>query len=311
MAKGVLFILCLITLTAALSTAENVDYTFGSTRVRFLGKSPNFQIYPNTSLSSYLQLRFSKFEERDSNDNKVQGHSVESLASADPAWTAGNSTLSDGTNLTYVRMTLNPANRTGFKADCSGNNAGRRMLAAPSSTSTNATVIVTLYFGLDQNTTFPYGLNKTVSVSKGGLKFNVEYSNWPFCNDSNVLGMEIDLLVKGDTAAQSNVSTATDGAQVLSVALGDNTTSNIYFANYAYEAKNGTRNMSVGVSLASNSSKSTVTLRLPNPAPNTTVYYDPTVTVSTENGQGGSAKGIQTTVWSALLATLLSALLLA
>ncbi|GIL77352.1 hypothetical protein Vretimale_2812 [Volvox reticuliferus] len=309
MAKGALLVLGIIILTAALSAADNVDYTFGSTRVRFLGKSPNFQIYPNTSLSSYLQLRFSKFEERDSSDKKVQGHSVESLASADPAWTAGNTTLSDGTNLTYVRMTLNPANRTGFQADCSGNSAGRRMLAAPS-TSTNATVIVTLYFGLDQNTTFPYGLNKTVSVSKGGLKFNVEYSDWPFCNVNNVLGMEIDLLVKGDAAAQANVSTATDGARVLSVPLGDNTTSNIYFANYAYEAKNGTRNMSVGVSLASSDGKSTVTLRLPNPAPNTTAYYDPTVTVSTESGQGGSAKGIQTTLWSTLLATLLSALLL-
>ncbi|EFJ48714.1 hypothetical protein VOLCADRAFT_90488 [Volvox carteri f. nagariensis] len=308
MADRIWMLMALVSLASIITAAENVNYTFGQTMVRFLGKSPNFQIYPNTSLSSYLQLRFSKFEERDSSDKKVQGHSVESLASADPTWTAGNTTTSDGTNLTYVRMTLKPADSQGFSADCP-TNSGRRMLAAPSSTTTNATVTVTLYFGLDQNTSFPFGQNKTVNVSKGGLKFNVEYSDWPFCNANNILSMEIDLLIKGDAAAQPAVSTASDGTQVLSVPIGDNMTSNIYFANYAYEAQNGTHNMTVGVNATTSGTTSTVTLRLPNPTPNTTVYYDPTVT-STESGQGGSAAGLRRTYLSALLTALLSAVYL-
>jgi hypothetical protein len=83
----------------------------------------------------------------------------------------------NGTNFTYVKMVLKPADRNGFKTECPSN-SGRRMLAAPSTNATNATVTVTLYFGFDQNTTFTYGFNKTISVSKGGIKFNVEYKDW-------------------------------------------------------------------------------------------------------------------------------------
>ncbi|GLC42626.1 hypothetical protein PLESTM_001358000 [Pleodorina starrii] len=195
-------------------------------------------------------------------------------------------------------MALNPADRNGFSMSCPGSSTVPAV---------NASVVVTVYFGFDQNTTFPFGKNKTVSVPKGGLKFNVEYSNWPFCNDNNILGMEIDLLLKGDEAAQANVSTASDGSQVLTVPLSNDTTTSIYFANYAYEAKNGTRNMSVGVSLATSGGKSTVTLKLPNPSPNATVYYDPTVTVTTTSP--GGAAGIRAAMWSAVLAVLLGAFL--
>ncbi len=91
---------------------------------------------------------------------------------------------------------------------------------------------------------------------------------------------------------------ASDGTtKILSVPIGGNITSNIYFANTAYEAANGNRSMDVGVSLDSTGGKSTVVLKLPNPTPNTTVYYDPTVTNTqsgaTDSSNGGSSNGGQ------------------
>ncbi len=101
---------------------------------------------------------------------------------------------------------------------------------------------------------------------------------------------------------------ASDGTtKILSVPIGDDYTSSIYFANTAYEAVNGNRTMNVGVSLDTTGAKSTVTLKLPNPTPNTSVYYDPTV-MST-NSPGSAAGATRVTLWSLLAAVLLSLLL--
>ncbi|PNH06177.1 hypothetical protein TSOC_007484 [Tetrabaena socialis] len=46
-------------------------------QVRFLGKSANFQIFPNIKYAdNYIQLRFSKFEERDARNRRVDKHAV-------------------------------------------------------------------------------------------------------------------------------------------------------------------------------------------------------------------------------------------
>ncbi|KAG2451049.1 hypothetical protein HYH02_004317 [Chlamydomonas schloesseri] len=319
--------------------------------VRFLGQSPNFQIYPNTSRPEFLQLRFSKIQERDASGALVQGHAVTSLASADPYWMSGNVTAADGTNYTYVTMVLDPRTRQSFSATCPNASATASASAGGSgsgstggaSASANANVAghhhrrllrlnqaaaerrslatdpndpiaplfkVTVFFGLDNSTTFPFGKDKTVSVAKGGLKFNVEYMRWPFCSVNNTLSLEIDLAVKNAGAANTSVSTGADGSKTLAVALSNDTASNITFANYAYEAQNGTRSMAVGVNLTTTgsgaSAASTVVLTLPNPAPNASAYYDPTVTAAYST-QGGAAAGMRVGLWGALAALLLAA----
>ncbi|KXZ48658.1 hypothetical protein GPECTOR_26g561 [Gonium pectorale] len=310
---GAALLACSLSLVLSLDS----DFTFGTTRVRFLGNSPNFQVYPNTSLTSYLQLKFQKFEERDTDGKKVGGHGVTSLASADPTWTTGNYTAKNGANLTYVKMTLDPTNRNEFTLACPTNgNSGRRSLretaaqnAGRSLLAASPKVVVTMFFGGANDSTFQYGYNKTVTVAKGGIKFSVEYSDWPFCNDNNTLGMEIDILLKGDAAA-TGITTATnsDGTKVLTIPVTNDTTSSLSFANYAYEASNGNRSMSVSVDLSASATKATITLKLPNPKPNTTVYYDPTVT-TTITATPGAAGVARVTLWALLAAVLLSLLL--
>ncbi|KAG2428212.1 hypothetical protein HXX76_011892 [Chlamydomonas incerta] len=319
------------------------------------GNLPTSKSTRNTSRSEFLQLRFSKIQERDASGALVQGHAVTSLASADPYWTSGNATAADGTHYSYVTMVLDPRTRQGFSVTCpgasgsasssstcgntttttSGGSSGsananaangghhhrrllrlaqaavaRRALVTDPNDPTAPLFKVTVYFGLDNSTTFPFGKDKTVSVAKGGLKFNVEYLRWPFCSVNNTLSLEIDLAVKSGGAAITSVSTGPDGSTTLSVALSNDTASNITFANYAYEAQNGTRSMPVVVDLTATgsgaSAASTVVLTLPNPAPNASAFYDPTVTAAYST-QGGTAAGLRVGLWGALAALLLAA----
>ncbi|PNH06339.1 hypothetical protein TSOC_007343 [Tetrabaena socialis] len=301
---------------AALVAAQNVDYVNGITRVRFLGKSPNFQIFPNTSLDGYLQLRFSKLQELTAANQAVTKHSVTSFAAAAPTWTAANTSV-NGVSFTLVKLTLNPTTFNGFDTACPST-SGRRALheseeaagagRALLQTTVTPTPLVTLslYFGNANATTFPYGKNKTVTIPAGGLKFTVEYSNWPFCNVNNTLSLEIDLLLKGDVAATANTTTASDGSSNLAISLGNKTISTINFANYAYEGVSGVRSLPVGVSLTTTNTTSTVVLKLPNPAPNSSVYYDPTVTNTLPIVTSGSAAGVRVTLWALAAAVLLS-----
>ncbi|PNH00424.1 hypothetical protein TSOC_013754 [Tetrabaena socialis] len=104
----------------------------------------------------------------------------------------------------------------------------------------------------------------------------------------------------------------------LYTSLGNSTTTILTFMNYAYHNNTGVQTMPVGIS---RSNTNTITLKLPNPAPNaTTVYYDPVLGTGYVNPpppprppspplppfpSPGSAAGLHVTLWAALAAFLL------
>ncbi|PNH06338.1 hypothetical protein TSOC_007340 [Tetrabaena socialis] len=295
---------------------QTIDYVTGVNRVRFLGKSPNFQIFPNTSLDGYLQLRFFKLQELTAANQAVTNHSVTSFAAAAPTWTAANTSV-NGVSFTLVRLTLDPTTFNGFDTACPST-SGRRALheseeaagagRALLQTTVTPTPLVTLslYFGNANSATFPYGNNKTETIPAGSVKVTVEYSNWPFCNVNNTLSLEIDLLLKGDAAAKPIASSSTDGTKYLTISLGNGTVCGIRHTTYAYEGISGVRSLPVGVSINNTNTTSTMVLKLPNPAPNSSVYYDLTVVSNIILIVPGSAAGVRVTLWTLAAAVLLS-----
>lgn len=135
----------------------------------------------------------------------------------------------------------------------------------------------------------------------------MEYANWPFCGPNNTLSVDINMNIQGGEAASINQTSNSDGSKVLSVPMTNTTAANITFADYGYESANGTRKMPVSVAFKNkDANNAAVTLRMPNPSPNNTFYYDPTVILTTYGGDNGAASGVRTTVWAVLGAVLLS-----
>ncbi len=140
----------------------------------------------------------------------------------------------------------------------------------------------------------------------------MEYANWPFCGPNNTLSVDINMNIQGGEAASINQTSNSDGSKMLTVPMTNTTAANITFADYGYESANGTHKMPVSVAFknrdTSNAGQTTVTLRMPNPSPNNTFYYDPTVTVilAAYGRDHGAASGLRTTVWAVLGAVLLS-----
>ncbi|KAG2498334.1 hypothetical protein HYH03_003594 [Edaphochlamys debaryana] len=280
----------------------------GETKVEFQGKSPNFRVYPNTTQDSgmYFAMKVSKIEERDASNNKVQKHSVESLASADAVyyayettWVQNNKTI----KATVVDISVDPYTRNGFDGSCS-------TTLVPSAGPGLTWFTFRLYLNFNDSVVIPYGKDKNISVPKGGMKFNFEVEEWPFCGNDNYLAVQVDLDVKGVDSSGMTSSTNGDGSKTLAITVGNNT-AKLNFPNYAYEAQNGTRQIAVGIDVDT-TGKSSLLVRLKNPQPNTTVVYDPTIIVEsgTTGGNPGAAAGVRVTFWTLLAAAFLAVLLL-
>ncbi|KAG2440158.1 hypothetical protein HXX76_004271 [Chlamydomonas incerta] len=292
-------------------------YTAGTTKVELLGKSPNFLVYPNTSNPDvYLAMKFSKLEEREVGGGKVNIHSITSLASADPSFSATlvevkKKGSNDKVNVTKITMTVDPASKQSFQISCD------KTKGKPASeTSSNITFSVIMYVGITDDVQFQYGVdtnNNTLytDVAKGGMKFNVAFNNWVFCTSTNYINLDIDLSVKGNVSVQPSVS---GGNLTMDLGGGKAT---IQFADYALPTFNSSSSnkiaMKVPTITAGNGSAATsIALQLPNPN-GPSFYYDPSVTVSATTtgtgGGGGAASAARVSFWAAAAAVLLSMLM--
>ncbi|KAG2454911.1 hypothetical protein HYH02_000741 [Chlamydomonas schloesseri] len=289
-------------------------YTAGSTQVVLVGKSPNFRIIPNTSNPDvYLAMKFSKLEEREVGGGKVTIHSITSLASAAPTFDATvveakKKGSNDKINITKVTMSVDPASKQSFQISCD------KTKGKPASeTSSNITFAVVMYVGITEDVQFPYGVdanNNTLytDVAKGGMKFNILFNNWVFCNSTNYLNLDIDLTVKGNVSVQPSVS-----GRSLTMDIGGGAAT-MQFADYALPAFNSSTSNKIAVEMpsitAGNSSAPTsIALKLPNPN-GPSFYYDPTVTATfTTGGGGGAANAARVSFWAAAAAVLLSMLM--
>jgi hypothetical protein len=149
---------------------------------------------------------------------------------------AGNTTIS-GNSVTYVSMLFN-LSAGGVHIACSSSGpalATRRLLVSTTPTSRvllagnepeagdsgNGTLRLTVYFGLTQNTTFPYGGDgANVTVPAGSIKWSMEVQDWPFCSSSNQL--QVDVFMGTNRAAPSPMLLGPDGVEAAITA--DNST---------------------------------------------------------------------------------------
>ena len=65
--------------------------------------------------------------------------------------------------------------------------------------------LVIIVYLFTNGTTVPYG-NRTLTVPDDAVKFNVEGTNWPFCDAGNSLRVEVEVEVEAASDA-----TVTDG----------------------------------------------------------------------------------------------------
>ena len=132
----------------------------------------------------------------------VQGRSISSLASQKTTeWTQRTVILGD-VNATEVRMRFDLTESTQLARPCGGGPPTSAHFAE------DKHELAVLVYLLTNGTTVPYG-NGELVVPDDAVKFNVEGTNWPFCDAGNSLRVVADVEVE---AASVTDGTVTDGS---------------------------------------------------------------------------------------------------
>lgn len=165
------------------SYAQDREFTVGSTRVEFAGRSGQFKFCALDSGATkcdgrHVQIKMDRLREVDANNASVNNEAG-SFASQDFTWSApvevdvpsGSATVKG----TKVNFTANV--RVG-----NGQNASIAKF-----------VMVTIVY--QENGTATNG-NETIVVPKGALKFTIEIEDWPFLNPNNKLQFGVDIRSK-------------------------------------------------------------------------------------------------------------------
>ncbi|KAG2483564.1 hypothetical protein HYH03_017571 [Edaphochlamys debaryana] len=237
-------------------------------KVAFRGTAPDFRVYPNSSDPSvFLRLRFGAIRELDASGRPLRGHGLASLAGATQGanFSVANQTV-NGVNLSAVTIAIAPALQPGFGAACAAPAASAAPPPAPeqrrrsrhllqdsttASTSTAAgtgpTITLTLLFGLDAALQLPYG-DRTVTVPRNGLKWSVAVTGWPFCNESNTLALDLDLLLSSNATASLGEADSL-GDRTLTLALTPAVAATMAFPTFALDGPSGAAKMAVGLAL--------------------------------------------------------------
>eukprot|EP00879_Flechtneria_rotunda_P025484 GHRR01027083.1.p1 GENE.GHRR01027083.1~~GHRR01027083.1.p1 ORF type:complete len:219 (+),score=32.93 GHRR01027083.1:187-843(+) len=162
----------------------------GGKEIQFLGKSPKFIITAAKSNSTLLRVDFGRIAEKSADGQLVQGHKIPSLASEQVEYSAGSKVVGD-VNASYVTLRL-PLSTV--------STSGGDLLQCPSGASpavsnldANSFVGITIYFGMEADTTFPFGYNNTVTSAANSTKFSIEAAKWPFCSQNNTLEVQLEL----------------------------------------------------------------------------------------------------------------------
>ena len=172
-----------------------------SIRVEFVGQAPKFKVYASDKPGDFFKVSFGAVQELDAAGDVVQGRSIPSLASQQTTeWTQNVVAIGD-VNATEVRMRFDLTNSTQLARPCGG---GGPPTSAHFTEDSHELVIIVYLF--TNGTTVPYG-NGTLTVPDDAVKFNVEGTNWPFCDAGNSLRVEVEVEVEAASDA-----TVTDGA---------------------------------------------------------------------------------------------------
>lgn len=209
-------------------------------RVEFTGKSPHFRFYPDAAVNeTYLWVKFSKVEELTADGKGVNGHKISSLAATDATYAWGTEEVS-GVNVTFVTVSIGRfALGNSWRDDCSG--------VPALANSTNMVITVKAMFGFGQNLTVPYGYNNTLGVLANSMKFNIEASDFPFCNVTNRLSIQLKLGINVGQVEKPYwvAGRAEDGTTETVVPVTRSLAAELEFPDYAFDAVNGTNLINV------------------------------------------------------------------
>lgn len=270
-------------------------------RVVAVGKKPQFRISPGTGNSSF-QIRFGKVFEINSAGQPVAGHMVASMADEMQSFSYGGAKLGSLDNVTYVSMSLSLAAAKGFQLACPN---GSALVNASLASLASSSIKVTMYLGIANATTVPYGAGNTLAIPADATKVNVESANWPFCGANNSLVVELEIQVNDKDAQPGQLgrkdpqmpppaNATTVASSALAQAMGNSSAGNssrgrpekrasfdlgnsiqaqVDLPTYAFDAVDGAVNYTVGVDLKVEGGKTKVALSFPA---HTTLFYDPT-----------------------------------
>ena len=171
-------------------------------RVEFVGQAPKFKVYASDKPGDFFKISFGAVQELDPAGAVVQGRSISSLASQKTTeWTQRTVILGD-VNATEVRMRFDLTESTQLARPCGGGPPTSAHFAE------DKHELAVLVYLLTNGTTVPYG-NGELVVPDDAVKFNVEGTNWPFCDAGNSLRVVADVEVE---AASVTDGTVTDGS---------------------------------------------------------------------------------------------------
>ena len=252
-----------------------------SIRVEFVGQAPKFKVYASDKPGDFFKVSFGAVQELDAAGDVVQGRSIPSLASQQTTeWTQNVVVLGD-VNATEVRMRFDLTQSAQLSRPCGGGSG--RQVRLPGAEE-ELVIIVYLF---TNGTTVPYG-NGTLTVPDDAVKFNVEGTNWPFCDAGNSLRVEVEVEVEaasdatvtdGDDDDDESESDDDDASSddtttaMLSIPTGD---SFVHLAVPTFAIIDGEeRNVSVSVGdPGENGTKTSIDFTFPAFG---TLYYDPVV----------------------------------
>ena len=164
--------------------------------------SPTGALAPADKPGDFFKISFGAVQELDPAVAVVQGRSISSLASQKTTeWTQRTVILGD-VNATEVRMRFDLTESTQLARPCGGGPPTSAHFAE------DKHELAVLVYLLTNGTTVPYG-NGELVVPDDAVKFNVEGTNWPFCDAGNSLRVVADVEVE---AASVTDGTVTDGS---------------------------------------------------------------------------------------------------
>lgn len=237
------------------ATSRRTDFTPTDgvgPRIEFLGQSPQFRLYPsseaavdaaaNATSAEYVKLRFGKLQEVDANGRPVRGLKIPSLAAVKGAEYEAGVFEFQGVNMTYVLILFNSSV------------LGNSFRPCPNDTQFNTLPMqfgLRFMFGNAEDVTFPYGDGNNITMPANSTKFNIEASNWPFCDGADRLQLTLEVVTvtaDGGAGGDGNVTEPfvdASGATVVRMPLGGNSSTLLSFPNVAYDGQNGTTQIGV------------------------------------------------------------------
>jgi hypothetical protein len=229
--------------------------------VQFVGHSGKVKLFPSSGSNSFFMLGVESLEEVTSTDtNQTSVAKINTFANTDFDWSdpkVVNVTDSNGNNNTAVAVTL----MTSFSLKSSSNTIGFNFTA----------YLV--------NNTQTIG-NET--VDSNSVKWTVSVTNWPFQSTSNYLKLTVGISASGNNSL--GTSTASNGGK--KVTYGDGS---IQFAPNC--TLDQTKNVAVS-KVSSNVNGNQLSVDLYFPSFNSSLLYDPVMTVGSATTTGLSSGAI-------------------